>query len=238
MGEKHDLRPGESLRNAAAFGVHVFTAFGAALALLALLAAVQHQWTLMFVWLGVALLVDGIDGTLARLLHVEARLPRWSGDVIDLVVDILTYVFIPAYAIVASGLLPGNLVAEILGMLIAVTGVLYFGDRRMKSTDHHFIGFPALWNLVVFYLFVLQPRPWIAAAMIVLFCILTFVPVPFVHPVRVVRFRIVNIAMLALWSVLALIALATRLDPGPLVSAGLSLIAIYFIAAGALRRYI
>ncbi len=90
----------------AAFAVHVFTASGAACALLALIAAVRSDWPQMFVWLGVALLIDGVDGTFARRLHVAEVLPRWSGDVLDLVVDILNYVFVPAYAVVASGLAP------------------------------------------------------------------------------------------------------------------------------------
>ena len=90
----------------AAFAVHIFTACGAACALLALIAAVRSDWPQMFVWLGIALFIDGVDGTFARRLRVAEVLPRWSGDVLDLVVDILTYVFVPAYAIAASGLLP------------------------------------------------------------------------------------------------------------------------------------
>lgn len=226
-----------SLRIAAAFSVHLFTASGAALALLALFAAVAGQWTLMFVWLGLALFVDGIDGTLARLMNVKALLPRWSGDAIDLVVDILTYVFIPAYAVVAAGLVPGGWIGMALGMLIAVTGVLYFGDQRMKSGDNYFMGFPAVWNLVAFYLFVLAPPPWLAAVMVIALCVLTFVPIPFVHPFRVKRFRIANIVMLAAWGVLAAITLAYDLDPGPWVAAALCVLALYFIAAGAARRY-
>ena len=90
----------------AAFAVHVFTACGAGCALLALIAAVRADWPQMFVWLGIALFIDGVDGTLARRFRVAEVLPRWSGDVLDLVVDILNYVFVPAYALAASGLLP------------------------------------------------------------------------------------------------------------------------------------
>src|SRR6266404_5224802 len=93
----------------AAFLVHLLTASGAALALLALHAAVQARWTAMFLWLALALVVDAVDGPLARRLDVGRVLPRWSGDTLDLVVDFVTYVFVPAYAIVASGLLPAAL---------------------------------------------------------------------------------------------------------------------------------
>ena len=99
----------------AAFSVHIFTALGAGVALLAMLEAVREHWANMFAWLGVALIIDGIDGPLARRLDVVRLQPNWSGEVLDLVVDFVTYVFVPAYAITASGmLLP--LAAPILGI--------------------------------------------------------------------------------------------------------------------------
>ena len=141
---------------ARAFAVHIFTASGAALALAALIYAVQGEWPAMFACLGVALIVDGVDGTIARRLEVAEVLPRWSGDVLDLVVDFVTYVFVPAYAIVASGLLPQPLALP-AGIVIVVTGALYFADRNMKTADNYFCGFPALWNAAAFYLFLLKP---------------------------------------------------------------------------------
>src|SRR5580704_16812357 len=105
----------------AAFAVHVFTACGAACALLALIAAVSADWPIMFVWLGIARIIDGVDCTFARRLRTAELLPRWSGDVLDLVVAILTYVLVPAYAITTSGLLP-NALAIPLGALIVITG--------------------------------------------------------------------------------------------------------------------
>src|SRR6476469_4007910 len=124
--------------SATAFAVHLFTASGAALALLALLSAVAQQWTAMFIWLGIALFIDGIDGTFARRLRVGEILPRWSGDVLDLVVDFVTYVFVPAFAIATGGLLPEPL-ALLAGIVIVVTGALYFA-RNMKTADNYFRG--------------------------------------------------------------------------------------------------
>src|SRR5437660_9664278 len=195
------------LADARAFAVHIFTASGAALALAALIAAVERYWALMFLCLGAALIVDGIDGTIARKLKVAQVLPRWSGDVLDLVVDFVTYVFVPAYAIAAGGLLPEPL-ALLAGMVIVVTGALYFAARQMKTADNYFRGFPALWNVAAFYLLMLKPDPAVGAGAIVALAALTFVPFPFVHPVRVARLRTLNIALIAVWSTLALIALA------------------------------
>ena len=219
----------------AAFSVHIFTAAGAALALLALVAATNRDWPLMFGLLGIALVVDAVDGTLARYLHVAERLPRWSGDTLDLVVDFVTYVFVPAYAIAAGALLPPLLTLP-AAIAIVVTGALYFADRRMKMAGNYFRGFPALWNLAAFYLFLLRPEPWIGALAVALLAVATFLPFPFVHPFRVGRFRIVTVALLAAWSVLALIAVMRGMMPGLWITAGLCGIGLYFLGVGLLRR--
>jgi phosphatidylcholine synthase len=213
------------------FAVHVLTASGAALALLALLAATHGAWELMFLCLGLALIVDGVDGTIARALKAAELLPRWSGEVLDLVVDFATYVFVPAYAIAAGGLLPPALAAA-AGILIVMTGAIYFADRRMKTEDNYFRGFPTLWNVVAFYLFVLKPPSWAAAALVGLFALLTFVPFKFLHPFRVARLRMVTMAAVVVWSALAATALVRALAPGPWVAGGLVALAAYFLAVG------
>jgi phosphatidylcholine synthase len=244
MNPIEPLNPGEPLPEAkpgppattAAFAVHVFTASGAACALLALIAAVRSDWPQMFIWLGIALVIDGVDGTFARRLRVDKVLPRWSGDVLDLVVDILNYVFVPAYAVVASGLVP-PLVAIPLGVLIVVTGSLYFADRLMKTSDYYFRGFPAVWNVAVFYLFVLKPGPLATAAAVAALAVLTFVPFHVVHPMRITHMREITLAALIAWALLAVYAVATDLAPGFWTQAGLSLLGVYFIAVGFLRRH-
>ena len=214
-----------------AFAVHIFTAAGAALALVALVYANRGEWSAMFLCLGAALIVDAVDGTFARYLKVAEMLPRWSGDVLDFVVDFVTYVFVPAYAIVAGGLLPERL-GLCAGIVIVVTGAIYFADRRMKTPDNYFRGFPALWNLAAFYLLLLRPPSLVTAAIILALAVLTFVPFKFVHPVRVKRLRPLTLVLLLLWSVLALIAVLRAFEPGALVAGGLVAIAAYFLAVG------
>src|SRR6266508_3568802 len=170
--------------SARAFAVHIFTAAGAALALAALLYAVRGQWAAMFLCLGIAVIVDGVDGTIARWLKVAEVLPRWSGDVLDFVVDFSTYVFVPAYAIAAGGLLPEPLALP-AAIVIVVSGALYFADREMKTADNYFRGFPALWNVAAFYLFLLKPAPSVAAIIVACLAVLSFVPFKFLHPLRV-----------------------------------------------------
>jgi phosphatidylcholine synthase len=228
--------PGSKQPHAAAFAVHIFTALGAACALLALIAAVQTDWPAMFIWLGIALVIDGVDGTFARRLRVAEVLPRWSGDVLDLVVDILNYVFVPAYALAASGLLPQSL-ATALGALVVVTGSLYFADRRMKTSDYYFRGFPALWNVAAFYLFLLKPAPWLGALIVAALAALTFVPFHVIHPMRIAHLRALTLAALSAWGLLAVLAVAKNLEPGYWIDTALCALAIYFVGVGFLRRH-
>ncbi len=230
-----EARGSAPLRDALAFSVHIFTASGAALALFALMAAIEKNWPRMFFILGAALFVDGVDGMIARRLNVARRLPRWAGDVLDLVVDYLTYVFIPAFVVVWSGLLP-PIAAIPCAVGIIISGALYFADTEMKTKDNFFRGFPAVWNVPVFYLLLLKPDPWIGAAAIALLTAATFLPVPFVHPFRVARLRVVTIALLGIWSVLAFITLMRDMMPGPWITTALCAIALYFLGAGFLRR--
>ncbi|MGE3150806.1 MAG: phosphatidylcholine/phosphatidylserine synthase [Pseudorhodoplanes sp.] len=218
-----------------AFAVHILTASGAALALLALFAAANRDYILMFWWLGAALFIDGIDGALARRLKLAENLPRWSGEVLDCVVDFTTYVFVPAYAIATCGLF--SLVLGVpLGILIVVTSAIYFADREMKTPDNYFRGFPALWNAGAFYLLLWKPGAWVAATAIVILAVLTFMPVRTIHPFRVPHLRAVNAAILILWALLAAWALFQNLEPGLSVAIVLTALGLYFLAGAFWRR--
>jgi phosphatidylcholine synthase len=218
-----------------AFAVHVLTASGAALAFIALIFATGEFWEPMFLCLGLALIVDAVDGPLARKFDIAARLPRWSGDVLDLVVDFTTYVFVPAYAIAASGLIPG-LLGIAAGVIVVVTGALYFADKEMKTADNYFRGFPAVWNVIAFYIFLLEPPGWASLVAVAALGVLSFVPVKFVHPVRVRELRHLNALLIAVWSVLAFWALLDSFSQPWAVTWALALIALYFLLAGFLHR--
>jgi len=218
----------------AAFAVHLLTAMGAVMALLALLAAIGGRWTEMFIWLAAALAIDGVDGAFARYLKVAEILPRWSGEVLDLVVDYQTYVLVPAFAIATGALLPPA-AAVPAAAAILVASAIYFADRRMKTEDGYFRGFPALWNIVAFYLFLLRPDPHFALVLVALFVALTFAPIFFVHPLRAKRFAGLNLVLLAAWAGLGIVALIYRLEPPAAVNLALLAIGFYFLAAGLVR---
>jgi len=218
-------------RRTLAFAVHIFTASGAVCGLMALMAAVEGHWAIMFAWLGAALFVDGIDGSMARRARVVEVLPRWSGETLDLVVDYLTYCLVPAFAVASSGMMPFWMAVP-ASVAILVTSALYFADTSMKTEDLYFQGFPAVWNLVVFYFFLVPLNPWVIFGIVILLSVGTFLPIKFVHPFRVVRLRLLTIALLAVWAVLAVLAVIDGMKPDLWVTVSLCLCAAYFSVFG------
>jgi len=153
--------------------VHVFTALGIVCALLATRAALAGAWEEVFAWLGLALIVDGIDGTFARLADVTVRLPRFSGERLDLVIDYVTYVFVPALALQQAGYLQGAF-GVLLASLILLSSLFHFADTESKTEDHCFVGFPAVWNIVAFYIFAFRLPSWMVAILVVACVVLTY----------------------------------------------------------------
>jgi phosphatidylcholine synthase len=219
-----------------AYAVHAFTATGAVLGLLALQATGEGRWAAAFAWLGLALLVDGIDGTIARRVGVAGLLPRYSGEVLDLVVDYLTYVVVPVYLMVQAGLVPPPL-SWPFAAAILISSAFYFADSEMKTPEGGFRGFPAIWNVVIFLLAVFGLPGWINAVAIAGLVAATFAPFAFVHPFRVAPFRAVTIAVLGAWTLAAVLAIAANLQPHVWVTAILGGASLYLAGVGAVVRW-
>jgi phosphatidylcholine synthase len=203
-------------------------------AVLALYAAIERNFSACFAWLGLALFIDGIDGTLARAARVRVTAASIDGAVLDLVIDFLTYVLVPVVALWRSDLMPTE-ASFWIGLVVTIASALYFADTRMKTDDLWFRGFPATWNIIVLYLFILRP-PWMVSAAILLGATaLMFAPVVFVHPLRVVKLRSLTMAMSFVWFVLATIAIVENLQPSAWVAWGLIATVAYFLALPLLR---
>ncbi len=219
------------------FAIHLLTASGAAFALLAIMAIADRSWTEAFVWLGFALLVDGIDGPIARRYRVRERLPKWDGAALDFVIDYATYVFAPAI-VIARALALSPLLGDACGMLVAVTGALYFADTRMKAPDNSFRGFPAVWNMAAFVLYAFLPPPPVTVCIVVLFAALTFLPVNFVHPLRVIRWRGLTLCVLAVWLVAGIWLLVTNFAAPLTVKLALLAATIYLLSVSAVQQFL
>jgi phosphatidylcholine synthase len=214
--------------------VHALTASGAMLALLALRSANDSDVQMMFVWLGVALIVDAVDGPLARAIDVKTVLPRFSGERLDLIIDYLTYVVVPAFALYLSDLLPDPFRLTAAAAML-LSSVFHVADLNSKTEEGYFVGFPAIWNVVLLYLFAFQLPPYVALVIVMLFVTLTFVPILSVHPFRVARLRPLTCAVTLVWIAAAAFAVANPF-PSPLwVQVLLVLTAVYLASIGLAR---
>lgn len=218
-----------------AYSVHMFTATGAVFAMLAMLAAVEQDWSLMFLWLVVALIVDGIDGPMARKYDVKTKAPIIDGVLLDLIIDYLTYVFIPAFALFNSGLLPGW-TGWIAIIVITFASVLYFADTRMKTADYSFSGFPSCWNMVAVIVFATQPGFWLILAVVVILSVTMFLRVKFVHPVRTKRWRALTLPVALAWVGLAAWAAFADFAQPAAVTLGLIVTSAYLLLAGVAQQ--
>jgi phosphatidylcholine synthase len=233
-GELRERRPVRVAR-AAGFSVHVFTASGGAVAVLALYAAIERNFSVFFAWLGLAFFIDGVDGTLARAARVNVTAASIDGAVLDLVIDFLTYVLVPVVALWRSDLMPTD-VSFWIGLVVTIASALYFADTRMKTEDMWFRGFPATWNILVLYIFVLRP-PWILSAAVLLAATAAmFTPIVFVHPLRVTKLRGLTVAMAIAWFAFAAMAIIENLAPSGWVVAALMATAVYFLALPLFRH--
>ena len=183
----------------AAWAVHGFTASGAVLGFLAIISIFNNDQTSSFLWLGLALLVDGLDGTIARKVGVSDKATNIDGSMLDNLVDYLNYVIIPSLMIYWFQMVPNGWEIIIPAGIFAVS--LYtFANINMKTEDYYFNGFPALWNIVVLYYYILNTNQYINLIVIIFLSILTFIPIKFVHPLRVKKLRNITIFCTIIWS--------------------------------------
>ena len=218
-----------------ALSIHLLTATGAVFSMLALLAAAEEKWSLMFLWLVVAFAIDGVDGPLARRCHVKHYAPQFDGALLDLIVDYLTYVFIPAFALFKSGLLPGwaGLCAIII---ITFASTMYFADTRMKTRDNSFSGFPSCWNMVVLVLFALRPDFWFTLSLVTVLAVAMFTQLKFIHPVRTARWRKVSLPMALAWTFFAGWAAWVDFHPESWAIWGLIVSTVYLLLVGIVQQ--
>lgn len=217
--------------------VHLFTATGAVLAMLAMLAAVEQKWDLMFLWLVVAFAVDGVDGPLARHFDVKTYAPEFDGVLLDLIIDYLTYVFIPAFALFNSGLMSGW-TGWCAIIVITFASALYFADTRMKTKDNSFSGFPGCWNMLVLVVFALQPSHWVILGLVTLLSVGMFVPLKFIHPVRTERWRMVSLPIALAWTCFAGWAAWVDFHPQSWAHWGLVVTSVYLLFVGIVQQVI
>lgn len=210
--------------------VHLYTASGAVLAFLMVLAAISGD-AVQALWLGLAtMIIDGTDGTLARRFRVSEALPWFDGRRLDDIVDYLTYVFAPVLLLWKLGYLPAGPSGLILAALPLLASSYQFCRVDAKTDDHFFLGFPSYWNIVAFYAIVFNLTPLAVGAIFLICSILVFVPIRYVYPSRTVAFRRLTLIMSGLWLVSYAMILLQMPNPGLLFINFSLIFVVYYVA--------
>ena len=183
-----------------AYLVHLFTALGVVFGFLALLATVNLEIPEAFLWLALALFVDGVDGTLARAANVKENTPYIDGAILDNIIDYLNYVVVPVFIFYTLNMVPEPFLL-LSSAAILLVSCFTFINTETKTEDFYFSGFPANWNIVILYFYILDSTQWINLFFVLLFCVLTFIPFKYVHPFRVVEFRKITLLITSIWMV-------------------------------------
>jgi phosphatidylcholine synthase len=227
--ERRGTRP----QRAAAWAVHLYTAAGTVLALLIVLAAIDGD-VVRALWLGLAaLVVDGTDGLLARWLRVKDRIPWFDGARLDDIVDYLTYVFAPVVLLWTAGYLPSGGWGMTLAALPLLASSYQFCRVDAKTDDHTFLGFPSYWNVVAFYVIVLDLDRFTVATILVVCSVLVFVPVRYLYPSRTQAFRSLSLVLTAVWIGTYALLLVEYPSVNPLVvAASLAYLGYYLAVSG------
>ena len=226
-----------SLAIFSAFAVHVFTTLGLLAAFMSIIAIVEGEWRTGYTWLIVCFVIDGLDGTLARRMNVERYLPNFDGKAIDFIVDFITYAFIPAFFFYSAKMVSDYLLLPMVFIMLLSSG-LYYGKKQMVVDGQYFIGFPVLWNIVVFYqFFVAGNIEIINIISIILFGIMHFIPLKFAYPSRSVRFKTMHRAASILGISAGILVLYLYPDQNICVSILAILIAGYFLFFSFIESY-
>ena len=199
-----------------AYLVHLFTALGVVFGFLALLATVNLEIPEAFLWLALALFVDGVDGTLARAANVKENTPYIDGAILDNIIDYLNYVVVPVFIFYTLNMVPEPFLL-LSSAAILLVSCFTFINTETKTEDFYFSGFPANWNIVILYFYILDSTQWINLFFVLLFCVLTFIPFKYVHPFRVVEFRKVTLLITSIWMVTTTVLLFGITFTNPLI---------------------
>ncbi len=194
------------LRRALAWSVHVFTASGVVCCLLAVEATYAAQWRAAFAWLVVAVLIDAVDGTLARKVKVKAVLPDFDGTLLDNLIDFTNYVIVPALIIHRAQLLPAS-VSLWVACMICLASAYQFCQRDAKTPDHYFTGFPSYWNIAALYLLSMGLSRPLNLAIIIALVLLVFVPIKYIYVTRTKPYQMITWPLTLIWAVMAIVML-------------------------------
>src|SRR5215471_15475981 len=224
--------PRQRLLTAFAWGVHLYTALGAAAGLLAIYYASEGDFRASFLAMAVATFIDSSDGPLARWINVKHRVPSFDGALLDNIVDYLTYTVAPVFLMLEAAIIPSTHLGLLLACFVMLASVYGFCQTNAKTDDHYFLGFPNYWNLVALYLFCLNAPAWFNWTVLAGLAVMVFIPIKYIYPNRTVPLRPLTLTLGVIWAGVTIALLLMLPEVNRLIlGASLSFIVYYFVAS-------
>ena len=184
------------IRNA--WAVHALTASGVIVGYVGLNSVIDGHARAAILWLIGALVLDGVDGPIARKLDVRSRIPTLNGNSLDLIIDYFTCTIVPVAFVNKFGVLPEDYIGPMCFLILFVSA-LWMARTDQETEDGWFNGFPAEWNMIIPSLFLIRADPWVNLIICLIFCGLTLSRVQFAHPVSVRQHRPISLTCMLVW---------------------------------------
>ena len=178
--------------------VHLLTGFGIVAGFFALIAVMNNNQKEAFLWLGLAFLIDSVDGTLARKFNVKKNLPNIDGKMLDSIIDFFNYVMIPSIMIYWFRYVPDQFTILIPVILIFIS-IYSYVNLNILTNDNYYNGFPAIWNVIVLYFYIFGTSQNFNLIFLILLILLKFSPLKCIHPLRVRKFKSLSIFFAIFW---------------------------------------
>lgn len=191
--------PATTAELSACRAIHLLTASGIVVGMLAIIAVLDGSPRAAVLFLVLAQVIDGVDGPLARRYDVKNVMPKYDGYILDLVIDYVTCVLVPAVFAWQFGVLPNGPLGEIAIAVMLVTSAMWFSRTDMMTDDHWFRGFPGVWNMVIPTLWLLSTPAPMAALIVLALAVLSMTDVEFAHPAQAEQWRRPNLAFMTIW---------------------------------------
>lgn len=217
--------------------VHAFTMTGLIWVLLSAYSLYEGHIKMMWLWLGIALIVDAADGPLARKAKVAEVVPWFSGVMLDNLVDYLTWTFLPAL-FMARYLNFGSGLAAMLAAIIVLTSSMFcYANTKMKSSDWYFVGFPAAWNIVAVIIWLFPLPLWCNWVIVIIFATLALIPWKWIHPFRVRELRVFNATAAVVWVITTSAMVYTHPEVPLWLLLPWGIAGIWLLVVGAIRTW-
>lgn len=161
--------------------VHLLTASGLIIGMAAAVTINAGQYRDALLLLVLTIVIDAIDGPLARMVMVKKYIKDFDGTLLDNIVDFITWVFLPCYLMIQAQMLPER-EGFIAAAIILICAAYQFCCSDVKTYSSTFKRWPSAWSILVILMFIWQAKAWLIWTAIIACVVLSLIPIYYIHP--------------------------------------------------------